>query len=766
MTELHATASASYPSARLADAMVTALIHHDPDTRERAEARMRRWQDVIDGMSAGTLTVGSRTPVDGLPPWVTLDVIQGGFATGKPLASGPLLDHELELAHRVGIIPARRALFAYHLTERGLAELHALLASGDYTIEHPEEAVLPTLAWLLAAGDHSVAIELLDQVEPFVDRLRFAPRPGRDTDPELVWRYTAGDAAARLAARRPNRRVAAMREALTVWNPFADDLLAHWLDPQSGIHDPVDGHPAGHHPDWMDRSRALLARYTTLALNHTLCRKPHRAGSNIAVLHDALFDVVSGRGLTPRTLRFIHRVIADMIARRGRPGSDEHTRLRETQRRQAAHPDHHEIAQVLLERLATLPHDQGIVDVVATLRPIAQHEATDTLPAGTPVPDSVGAVLWQAQASSIGRLIARKVVPSAEVLATLIPRLTATAITDRYPDPTLATLMAKNYLAFSRRRSLLLLNLEHQVRLSELPWVRAVDAYIRADNPAGPLDPALATLATVAELALTHFPGTILPNKLIKELAVLRDAASADLPLVEELAVDIFTGTFSVKFARAAQIAADLLRGSLYERYYGIDYRRLRIALDAEAPVKRYSTHVSPVFAELCETRVPPLRGHRSYTAANGTVIEQAQILTTHNLAVLVAKLRVAPDHGWIGAAEVAFDHVIDLVRRVHRNPRPLPTIKDAAYAWRQVVFCLSLCDNQDRRGFLDSAEIRLARYPVHLAGRLAPVVDGLRWVLHGGSFTDPDATGRRFLGWSTNRHWMAADPSAADPRT
>ncbi|MFV0464080.1 MAG: hypothetical protein ACK5MP_12935 [Nostocoides sp.] len=71
----------------------------------------------------------------------------------------------------------------------------------------------------------------------------------------------------------------------------------------------------------------------------------------------------------------------------------------------------------------------------------------------------------------------------------------------------------------------------------------------------------------MAALAIDSFPGTILPNPLVSELATLYAAAGIDIPLTEELAADFFTGRFSAKFTRAAKLAAELLQGSAYERY-------------------------------------------------------------------------------------------------------------------------------------------------------------------------------------------------------
>src|SRR4051812_43229825 len=63
---------------------------------ERATERVKQWQQVIAGLLDGTLRVGSRVPVGDAPPWVTLEVVHGGFATGNLGAGGSLKPHERE----------------------------------------------------------------------------------------------------------------------------------------------------------------------------------------------------------------------------------------------------------------------------------------------------------------------------------------------------------------------------------------------------------------------------------------------------------------------------------------------------------------------------------------------------------------------------------------------------------------------------------------------------------------------------------------------
>ncbi|MGH1553266.1 hypothetical protein ACRAWF_18810 [Streptomyces sp. L7] len=86
----------------------------------------------------------------------------------------------------------------------------------------------------------------------------------------------------------------------------------------------------------------------------------------------------------------------------------------------------------------------------------------------------------------------------------------------------------------------------------------------RAQRGDGTAEAAL-LLRQLGELAVRGFPGTILPNPLVRELGVLARQSGLGAPLVEELAADIFMNAFGPKFLVAAGIAGELLGGSLYE---------------------------------------------------------------------------------------------------------------------------------------------------------------------------------------------------------
>ncbi|MDX2677271.1 hypothetical protein [Streptomyces soliscabiei] len=761
-------ANPGYAAGQLAKALTTALTHDDPDTRNRAAERQRAWRSVLAGMANGLLRIGSRTPVEGLPAWVTPAVLRGGFATGEPSAGGPLTKYEVEAARRAGVPQHRRALFAYWLSEDGLAQLCALLDSGRYEVTVPEEAALLTVAWLARAGETDAALTLVEELAPFADRLRFTPRPADRPAPDTatVHRRTVAEAGRTLARRRTNAAVETQREALAVWQPFGDELLAHWLETADAGQ---PGRVGTRVPDdaWHERGAELLRRYHDLARRHTLCTKHLKPQENLAILRGALEETVVGRELDARGLGLLRHTVTSMVRRRGLPGSTELRSLRREQAAQAALPSHHALAQLVLRRLSGLDQQAGVAEVAPLVAPVSGDEARESgLPAGAVIPAGVRRPVEAALSAPLGTLVERGIVPSAEVLAELVPQLIGVTTAQAYPHPALRTLAAAHHRAFAGRRSLLLLRLQRQVRAEELPWVRAV-AGQRTDPEAGEVS--ARALRQLGELAVQAFPGTLLPNPLIRELSVLARQAELGAPLVEELAADIFMGTFTPKFLTAARIAAELLGGgSLYERYYGIDYgavRNLAIVESGEALTRSYGARTSPGFAKLCVGRAQDASSsfdqrhrHRS-PAANGMVIEQAQILTTHNLATLVHRVGITPAVGWEDLARRCFITVCRLTTRVQADPRPLPTIKDVAYAWRQLLFHLSLCTPDERTRTLAWLPGELTRHPAHVTARLAPALTGLHQVAEGGR---PDeGTGRLLLGWTTADHWLRAEPAS-----
>jgi hypothetical protein len=773
----------SYALDQLQRGLAASLNHPDASVRARALEKVERWRAVLEGMATGSLGVGSRTPVSGVPPWVTLEVAHGGFATGRLLAGGPLEPHERE---RLASLPAtpgaaaeRSRLNAWYLDD-GQRELAEALRSGCYRVHLPEEGALLMVTWLLGRGEVDRALELVETLQPFTDRLRFYPVPDpRPFSPSaVVCLQPVSKTVEQLRSVRLRPQIAKMNETLRVWNGLYDRAVELFLETVQGEIPSLEmengelvlrpdgqprargGWPCRVWPEgWHDRARRLLHDYRTERQQHRSSGKPEHPKGNFFRLRGFLEQCVADpRSLTGRDVGSIRKILASYVTRHGAPGSEQLRRVREEQARMAERPTGKELASLMVDRLRRLPVEEGLSTLELATAPVREDESAKTrIAQGSPIPSNLLKKVERSLEAPIDQLVERRVIASSEVLAKVLPQITSQVGAAGIEDPDLRRLYTAIYAAFRRRRSLLLLGLQRQVRLDELPWVAAMRPF--RENDLGARGLARQTLEQVSTLAITSFPQTIVPNKLLQEMVALVEEADLKLPLVEELAADIFMGSFSIKFLDAAQTAAKLLRGTLYARYYGIPVERILALDDRET---KWGKDTSPGFVELCVERAGAKSGGWS-VARNGTIIEQAQILTTHNLAVLFEALELTKTLRPVlpHLAQQCFRWVVRQQKmKIDFWKAQLQMVKNTAYAWRQMLFFLSLIDRPAQEAFLSWALEHFQQQDEEFTHRFEPVMAGLEWVLMGREFdasgrAGPGGSARRFLGWVDGRHWL-----------
>lgn len=741
----------SYATGQLAKALARLLTTNDPG----ALKKVRQWQSVLAGIHSGQITVGSRTPVEDTPAWVTLEVAHGGFATGAYLAEAPLTDDEtLKLSELPDNVPGetdRERLNNWYLGDVGMAELLAALRSGHYRVELPEDAALAVLVLLLDKDFISEAMDVLVELRPLMSRLRFTPRfePVARPSGSAVRVGTVRDAIQSMRAVRMPRQIAAMRTTLGVWTPLYDRLVALWCQTVDGELPYVDGSgvvrggwPGRRWPEgWADGRARWLADYEATALHHKPSGRHAHRRSNFVRLRNAL---LTSDALQARDVGWVRRAIANTVTRNGAPDSERRAAIRATQAVAATAPTNAGLAQVVIERMAGYPGDGGL----PSLEPIIDDVA------GTPVPRSFQDKVARALEAPVDELVRRGVITSGEVLAIVLPQLTSRLMASGIEDPVLSGLFEQTYAAFRRRRGLLLLNLEHQVRFDELPWIKAIEPLRSStqDKRAA----AHQSLRQVTMLAITEFPHAILPNPLVREIGALAERAGLNLPLVEEVAADIFMGTFTVKWREAVIVAGRTMAGTLYADYYDLPSEK-HWQSGRRAPVA-WGKKTAGDFADLCTQRAREAgTSARGGVASRGAVLEQSQILTIHNLASLVTELGLtgqirerADELAW-----KAFDWTARrLTQPTDNHHAALIQVKNAAYAWRQAIFLLSFAEREQQAAVLRKLDDHIRDLGI---SRFAPAVRGLAGVFEGKRFNAVGTFkgGRRFLGWAVGRHWL-----------
>lgn len=776
-------ANPGYAQHQIAKALLTASEHADGKTRQRAQSKVARWVSVLQGMTDGSLTVGERTPVAGIPAWVTLEVVTGGFATGGLLAAGPLQEHELQLLTELGAsgrtMEARRILNNYFLSDAGLAKLQEMLRTGCYDVNVPEEGALLVVAWLVEQGHIDVAQNILTEIGPFLDRLRFYPIP--TTTPQRsgsqVFLRDVRATSTRLAAIVPNARVLAQREAVQVWAPRYAELVALFLETVEGevpTLDPAKSPQAadGGWPLRVDAARLQrrvqewLADFDRTRQINQLTNKPLRKKEHFAqLIAFARRFAADPRSLSAPDASRIRLILACYVTKHGVPGTTEHAEGCAEQIRDVSGPLFADIAKVLVARLAALPPTEGLDDPDAVAGPIAATESQQApVPDATSVPPTLRRQLEFSRCDTVEGLIEHKVIKSAETIAQVLPQITAAQRAMGLADPTLRRLYAAVYRAFRRRRSLLLLNLQSQVKLSELPWIAAIEGF-RTKDAAERLA-AQQALEEVSALAIAAFPQTIVPNKLLQELRALVQGAALNLPLVDELAADIFMGQFSGKFVEAAKQSAESIAGSLYMRYYDIDVDAVLKLSVPEKPQRARGFSRAQVqadeLAQLCAQRAG-VALHTWRPATNGMIIEQQQVLTTQNLAPLFSNLglTVTLQDRLPAMARQCFEWILRrLQMRSTKFHDRLIAVKNTAYAWRQMIFYLSLLPPSTASALVAQFQEHLQTQPSEFQACFEPALRGLQLAVDGQTLDDVtlQRTGaRRFLGWANDTHWLLA---------
>lgn len=486
--------NSGYAVAQFAKALKTAQVHPDAEIRALAQAKISKWSLVFAGLSSGTLTVGSRTPVRDVPAWATLEVVTGGFATGQLLAGGAIQSHEstwLEQTEGLSDDQKRSVLNQFFLSDKGLLELQALLENGCYQINVPEEGALLVVAWLIWQKHLDQAHALLKVIQPWINQLRFYPVPTQKAKlyGSRVHLENVGQTVLQLQKIQPNRQMLIQREVILVWKPIYDQMVTLFLEtvdteiPSLKVDNqnkwyqdeykrfPVfGGYPCQQYPkDWKIKAQAVLEAYA----------KAMQAPQRLVVKQTSGFQklleclqicVKDNQTLTGRDVGRIRLILARHIHKHGVPHSLEHQKWREQQAQPMQMPTYHQLTQVLIQRLKTQDQNQGIDNPNVITQNLSQAEAEAfALFAKIAMPAYLQRKVRRATRDTIESLARQKIIRSAESLAKVLPQMTSQIRASGFNDPRVRHLYAAIDSAFRQRRSLLLLNLQHQVQLEELP---------------------------------------------------------------------------------------------------------------------------------------------------------------------------------------------------------------------------------------------------------------------------------------------------------
>ena len=270
---------------------------------------------------------------------------------------------------------------------------------------------------------------------------------------------------------------------------------------------------------------------------------------------------------------------------------------------------------------------------------------------------------------------------SPELLAELcMPLMTMVAVgVPRHGEPQfLRTILQRMMQAFMTRRSIMLLNTEGQVRASDVPFIAVLQRVLKVDEHSK--ESRLDGLKWLMTTYLDTFPHCMMPNEILR---LVREC-NHDIPVLEDIASDIFQGHLVPKFGVVCKLAANLLGpDSVYGQYYGDNLSQLwkRRAITSADLVKWAGWGLEDVYPD---------------TTKNGMTLERVRVATCHNM--VMASSVVSGDFlftlglgfDWRGAALKTWKFIVRL-GITERFPWLLRSdIRKLVQAWNLLLFYLS----------------------------------------------------------------------------
>lgn len=223
-------------------------------------------------------------------------------------------------------------------------------------------------------------------------------------------------------------------------------------------------------------------------------------------------------------------------------------------------------------------------------------------------------MIYRCASASVDVLVERGIIPSSEVLAKNFRSLVAACGASSMPTPEMERLYALTYQAFSGG-GVLLLDFRAQIKFHDLPIYPMITKYREKDEEVKAV-----TLREMARIIVRYFPATLPPNPTITTLA---DVIDKKVPLVKEIAPDIFMGSFSATFMKALRENVGKF-GDLYSSYFGFDSGLVEEINQEALEHIRYMMGVSKIVAE----RIAPLQAERdSLTAEHDTLVKEKSML-------------------------------------------------------------------------------------------------------------------------------------------
>lgn len=235
------------------------------------------------------------------------------------------------------------------------------------------------------------------------------------------------------------------------------------------------------------------------------------------------------------------------------------------------------------------------------------------------------------------------------------------------------------YKSFKNMRSLLLLNLESQLKINEIPQYNVLCKVYKRDSKSS-------NSLILSKLLLSYytewFPGDIMPNRVVKMFYNLLKSEDKNLGLCEEIACDIFQRRFGEKYDTSLNIAKNNMINTLYSEYFELD------------DIYKNPLNLTGLSLTLKEKYYG--NNNAYWTNSNGQQIHASMVLTTHNLTQLDRFL----DN--LDVLKVLRNITFKLLNLLGNNTIASLDCSQIGHCWRNFMYYVSKCSMCDISKYLN----------------------------------------------------------------
>ncbi|PVZ98491.1 hypothetical protein BB558_005517 [Smittium angustum] len=626
--------------------------------------KQKEWIKLFKQMVKGTIDIGSNKPFEKYASWLTLKVMYGGFATKNLLAGGELEKHEIDLTEHLKLKKEAKDVRIFLnnffvLEQIGISALETMLENKKYRINVPEEGALLVYTWLMKNNHQKIAEKLLETIRVHFNKVRFYPQPAETPfNSKVIFLSSVEQVIQKLSSTISSKRE---REKLLYQRykkrtEITNTVVELWLETFDNPSDiPTveyingknvtvgDSWPCCKYPlDWDQRAQNALLEYKEHIDLYTRKKKGYQ---------NFLFEILElaskdKTALTGRNVCFIRSYIASIKNKKGLPGSEKRKQFMETKAKEFEtflSRDPEILKEHSIKMLENHNNEMGL-----------SNEQYETISnelkqsfSNHPYLEKILVILSKLKELTFDELFDPKYLCSLENLASEIPKLMIPMRASVVTDPSLNYLFEQLLYSFSKRRSYLLLNYESQIKTKDIPWIKPIMQFSTGDCK----DEAFEFCRKVLKNVVFNFPSTLLPNKFISQIQPLINMAGLKDSVVfsEELAADIFMGSFTKKYAVGFESNINYTRRTIYDKYYELDSDKLiselrAINLSSENSKDSKFDERTEYFTSMCYHRADifsNISTQANHLVSNGMIIEQSQILTSHNLSLIFGELEV-----------------------------------------------------------------------------------------------------------------------------